>query len=278
MPQRGIETAIWTHLDFCDLAPGDKLLFLYLVTSFRNNSTGMYRVTLRQIAFDTGLPESEVEPALRRLAPMDIEWFPSEQVVWVKHFLRHQNHNNAKFLVRVAEDLQSMERFPHLLRRYLQSPEAASIPYRCPIDALPISESESESVSETETVSEGGMGETAPDGAAHIEDSGEEDALPEMTPMEDELRQLTSWGRFTMDDRAWLESFSRDYPDTIPRDVRDMATYWAANAKKHSKGQWKSRLRNWARIARRGGDNGHRGLPGNRPSGSLGRLAAKHTE
>jgi len=154
MPQRGIETAIWTHLDFCDLAPGDKLLFLYLVTSFRNNSTGMYRVTLRQIAFDTGLPESDVEPALRRLAPMDIEWFPAEQVVWVKHFLRHQNHNNAKFLVRVAEDLQAMERFPHLLRRYLQSPEAASIPYRCPIDALPISESETESVSETVSVSE----------------------------------------------------------------------------------------------------------------------------
>ena len=130
-----------------------------------------------------------------------------------------------------------------------------------------------------ESIGEGGMGETAPDGATTTEDSGEDDALPEMTPMEDELRQLTSWGRFTMDDRAWLESFSRDYPDTIPRDVRDMGVYWIARAEKdkkvkHTKAQWKQRLRTWSRIkAESGGGNGHQqrvyGQPGNQPSGAF---------
>jgi hypothetical protein len=126
---------------------------------------------------------------------------------------------------------------------------------------------------------EGGMGETAPDGAPTTDDLEEDNSLPEMTPLEDELRQLPSWGAFTMDDRAWLETFSRDYPDTIPRDVRDMGVYWIARAEKerkvkHSKTQWKQRLRTWSRIkAESGGGNGHQqrvyGQPGNQPSGAF---------
>jgi len=125
----------------------------------------------------------------------------------------------------------------------------------------------------------GGMGETAPDGAAHTDPSGEDDDLLEMTPLGDELRQLSGWGRFTMDDRAWLETFTRDYPDTIPRDVRDMGVYWLAKAEKdkkvkHTKTQWKQRLRTWSRIkAESGGGNGHQqrvyGQPGNQPSGAF---------
>jgi 5-methylcytosine-specific restriction endonuclease McrA len=118
----------------------------------------------------------------------------------------------------------------------------------------------------------GGVGD-APDGAtAPIEESGEDTTLPEMTPLEDELANLQSWGRFTMEDRAWVESVTADYPDTIPRDVRDMRDHWMAKAKKHSRNEWKRRLRTWLRKKRdfRGGNgNGHRGLPGNRYGGAF---------
>jgi hypothetical protein len=154
-----------------------------------------------------------------------------------------------------------------------------------PADAVPHADNPQTRVDKTreeKTIGEeGGMGGTAPDGAPTTKDSGEDDALPEMTPLEDELRQLPSWGEFTMDDRVWLEKFNSDYPDTIPRDVRDMATYWQGKAKKHTKGQWKTRLRSWARIkTERGGGNGHtsRGLPGNQPGGAFSRYQAQFEE
>lgn len=153
MPQRGIETAIWSHVDFCGLSPVEKLLFLYLVTSFRGNAAGIYRVTVRQIAFDTGLQEAEVEPAMRRLAPMDIEWFPESQTVWVKRFLAHQAHS-PQFLKRVGEDLEGMRRYPELVRRYIEYNTTVSIPYQYLIDAVPPSGSGSGSETVSESVSD----------------------------------------------------------------------------------------------------------------------------
>lgn len=146
MPQRGIDTGIWSHVDFCQLSPGDKLLFLYLVTSFRGNAAGIYRVTTRQIAFDTGLPESEVEAAVYRLQVMDIEWHRQSQTVWVKRFLAHQAHS-PQFLKRVADELEGMRRYPTLVKRYLEYNSGVSIPYQYPIDTVP--PSETETVSET---------------------------------------------------------------------------------------------------------------------------------
>jgi hypothetical protein len=148
---------------------------------------------------------------------------------------------------------------------------------RCPSAPSPTPTPIEQSLSIQELVL-GGMGETAPDGAPTTEDSREDDALPEMTPLEDELRQLPSWGAFTIDDRAWLETFSRDYPDTIPRDVRDCREHWVAKARKHSRNEWKRRLRTWARRkADFEGGNGHgakRGLPGNQYGGAFSDITA----
>lgn len=134
-----------------------------------------------------------------------------------------------------------------------------------PVDAIPHANNPQTRVEETigeKSRGEGIVRGEAPDGAEHTETFQEDNDLPEMTPLEDELRQLPAWGPFSMDDRAWLETFNRDYPDTIPRDVRDMGVYWVARAEKdkkvkHSKTQWKQRLRTWSRIkAESGGGNG----------------------
>ena len=118
----------------------------------------------------------------------------------------------------------------------------------------------------------------APDGAPPIEESQEDDTLPEMTPLENELANLKSWGRFTMDDRAWLEELSRDYPSALPVDVRDCRDYWMAKNKPHTRAAWKSRFRNWLKHKTEFGGNGNgpnrqgarqAGQPGNQPSGAF---------
>jgi hypothetical protein len=230
MPQRGIDTGIWSHVDFCGLTPNEKLLFLYLVTTFRGNQAGLYRITERQIAFDTGLDEAAIADMLPRLAVMDIDWMPETQTVWVKRFVHHQCHA-PKFLIAVAKNLEDMRRSPELVRAYLRFNDNLSIPYREPADNVSISESDqirSESVSES--VSE------APTGATSLDD---------LNPLEDEVANLKGWGPFTQDDRAWLEELLSDFKGTLPADIRDCRDWNMAHRKTHTKKQWKTRLRNW---------------------------------
>lgn len=270
MPQRGIETGLWSHVDFCGLSPEDKLLFLYLVTSFRGNAAGLYRVTLRQIAFDTGLCEHDLEDSLQRLSVMDIEWEARSQTIWVKRFLAHQAHS-PQFLKRVGVELAAMRHYPDLVMRYIEFNTGVPIPYQYPIYALPPSGSvsETESVSESETESD----DTAPSGALTPVE------CPDMTPLEDELRNLKGWAKFSMDDRAWLEELVKDYPSVLPVDVRDCRDYWLAKNKPHTRAAWKSRFRNWLKHKQDGfgGGNGPRqGLPGNRPGGAFKQYEAEY--
>jgi len=115
----------------------------------------------------------------------------------------------------------------------------------------------------------------APDGAStpgNIED---------MTPLEEALRDLKAWGKFTVEDRAWVRELLHDYPGAVPPDVRDMATHWVAKTAKHSKGQWKARFRSWvhrkeefaAKDAAAGAQR-RKAPPGNDYDGCLGRAAA----
>ena len=113
---------------------------------------------------------------------------------------------------------------------------------------------------------------TAPSGAPTSTE------CPDMTPLEDELRNLKGWAKFTMDDRAWLEELVKDYPSALPVDVRDCRDYWMAKNKPHTRAAWKSRFRNWLKHKQEGfgGGNGanqqgnkSRGQPGNQPSGAF---------
>jgi len=114
----------------------------------------------------------------------------------------------------------------------------------------------------------------APDGAPPTNNSSE--PLPDMTPLEEEIAELKGWGPFAMDDRAWLEKFLSDCPTALDSDVRHMGAHWYAKAEKdkkviHSKTQWKLRMRTWLKRKGmyEGGSNGHRGLPGNAPTGAF---------
>lgn len=137
---------------------------------------------------------------------------------------------------------------------------------------------EHSSLIEENRIEENRREEEASDDATPSTDieSSDSDSLPEMTPLEEELQELASWGRFTMSDRAWLEDVLADYPSALPRDVRDMRDYWYGRAEqdkkvKHSKGQWKQRFRTWLRRKGDfGGGNGNkRGVPGNQPGGAF---------
>jgi len=89
------------------LSPEDKLLFIYLWTNKHCNQAGLYEITLKTIAFDTGLP---LEISFR--TPI-ANWsrkspgIQSKNLIWVKNFLKRQCKSQS-FLIAAVKCLKAM--------------------------------------------------------------------------------------------------------------------------------------------------------------------------
>jgi len=136
MPKRTIDTELWCHPDFQKLPSPAKLLYIYLWSNCHCTASGLYRISLSTIGFETGLPE--INGALKQLEPLDVTWNEPTETMWVKKFLKHQAHS-PQFLQAVAKALELVSD-KTLVRRYLEYNNTLSIPYEYPTDTIPISE------------------------------------------------------------------------------------------------------------------------------------------
>jgi hypothetical protein len=102
---RTIDTQIWKDPWVADLCAPDKLLFLYCFTNDRSTPCGAYEIRKKDIAYETGLTEEQVEAGLERLHPK-VMWWPSARVILVTNFYKHQRANSSeKFAVAAAKSL-----------------------------------------------------------------------------------------------------------------------------------------------------------------------------
>lgn len=85
---RSVNTHFWQDGYSSTLKPVEKLLFLYLLTAPASNVAGVYEVTVRQIAFDTGLKESEVYGILGNFGKAGKVRYLNGYVILVNH---HKN-------------------------------------------------------------------------------------------------------------------------------------------------------------------------------------------
>ncbi|MDD5190033.1 MAG: hypothetical protein PHE50_03195, partial [Dehalococcoidales bacterium] len=106
MAERGFQTELWTDPFIQGLPPEAKLLFIYLWTNKHCNQAGLYEVTLKTIAFDTGLPQASLPALLKQLEPK-VAWYPEQNLIWVKNFLKRQCKSQS-FLVAAAKCLKSI--------------------------------------------------------------------------------------------------------------------------------------------------------------------------
>jgi len=96
MPERGFDTGFWTKPFVQNLSPHGKLLLAYLKTSVHCNQAGVYTITPSTIAFETGLPITEIPSLLESLEP-EVVWYSEENIVWVKPFFEEQA-KSSKFI------------------------------------------------------------------------------------------------------------------------------------------------------------------------------------
>ncbi len=110
--ERYIDTKFWDDNYIIKLTSVEKLIFIYFLTNPLTNICGIYEITTRRIAFDTGVMEAEIKTILKRFEQDDKIKHASNFII-IKNFTKYQK-NNPKInegiialLREVPEDLAS---------------------------------------------------------------------------------------------------------------------------------------------------------------------------
>lgn len=106
MAERGFQTELWTDPFIQGLSPEAKLLFIYLWTNKHCNQAGLYEISLKTMAFDTGLAQDSLLKLLKELEPK-VTWYADRNLVWVKNFLKRQCKSQS-FLIAAAKCLKNL--------------------------------------------------------------------------------------------------------------------------------------------------------------------------
>lgn len=87
--QRSFNTKFWDDEYIQNLDPIEKLLFIYFFTNPLTTMCGIYEISLKRGAFDTGIDKDMVEKVLKRFEE-DRKIFYINGWIFIKNFLNHQ--------------------------------------------------------------------------------------------------------------------------------------------------------------------------------------------
>lgn len=145
---RSVQTRMWREDEwFQDLDTDARLLFIYLFTNPSASISGIYRLPLRTMAFESGLPVQRVQQLLNQFAEQDKAYY-ADGVVWVVKMRDNQLPGKISTQVetRLNKDIASIPDC-ELKRRYL-------IAYGYPIDTVSIpftTDTDTDTVTDTDT-------------------------------------------------------------------------------------------------------------------------------
>jgi hypothetical protein len=89
---RSVNTHFWDDTYVVDLDPIEKLLFLYFLTNPLTNISGAYEISLRRIAFDTGIDSDMIVKILARFESAD-KMIYRDGWIFITNFIKNQSLN-----------------------------------------------------------------------------------------------------------------------------------------------------------------------------------------
>lgn len=125
---RQIHTHIWKDEWFLDLSPQEKLLFIYLFSNSSTNLVGMYKIALRIIEFETGLPIEFVKQALDKFSK-DGKVIYEDGYLLVVNMQKYNANSSPKVTARIQYELREIPDIPLKIRYF-----SSNIPYRYGMD------------------------------------------------------------------------------------------------------------------------------------------------
>jgi len=90
---RYVDTKFWIDTYVINLDPIEKLLFLYALTNHHTNIAGIYEISIKQIAFDTGIDKEMVDKIFNRFENDNKMLFLNGWLV-ITNFINYQKMNN----------------------------------------------------------------------------------------------------------------------------------------------------------------------------------------
>jgi len=101
---RYLNTYFWSDIYIQDLDPSEKLLYIYLLTNEFTNISGIYEISVRRIAFDTGIDRDMVIKIINRFE-VDGKIKYLDGKIAIKNFIKHQSLN-PKICKGIAKELK----------------------------------------------------------------------------------------------------------------------------------------------------------------------------
>ncbi len=128
--QRYVSTSFWTDPWVQSLEPEERYIYLYLMTGPRTNIAGVYEVTLKDMAHDTGYPIDTISKVIDRFQK-DKKAYYYEYHIILPTFPKHQKWNiKPKIKIGIESILRELK--PSVIE-FLKT-----IPYTYPVDKLTI--------------------------------------------------------------------------------------------------------------------------------------------
>ncbi|HUV55784.1 MAG TPA: hypothetical protein VMV84_00995 [Dehalococcoidales bacterium] len=248
MTERRFDDGYWDDPFVQSLSKDGKLLYAYLWTNKHCNQAGLFQITPSTIAFETKLIEADI-PELFQELNLKVIWYPAENLVWVKNFIKRQSISS-KFLVAVARCLNSINSNGAInaLINYNRERYALLIPYEDPIDRVSIP-----SISTSKSISKSNEGVRVVKGKGEIPPSESESEESLSVGDREVISIWRSVKRFSMPIEEAADLVARvrtEFPDI---DILDESKAWAARKLSESltpRSRPSSQIWNWMRKAR----------------------------
>ena len=134
MTYRNIDTSIWKDDWFLDLDPNEKLLFIYLFSNENTTLTGLYKINLKVIEFETNLSREFITATLDKFSAAG-KVYIENSIVWVVNLRKYNQSRSPKVDARIAWELRQIPDCK-LKATYLQTYSMVSIEYQYSTDSM----------------------------------------------------------------------------------------------------------------------------------------------
>lgn len=104
---RLINTKFWDDSYITTLDPIEKLLFLYFLTNTSTNICGVYEISLRKAAVETGIEKDMVAKVIKRFSK-DKKIFYQKGWICLKNFTKNQNQNSPTVKIGIEREIKAI--------------------------------------------------------------------------------------------------------------------------------------------------------------------------
>jgi hypothetical protein len=142
MKYRYVHVSFWTDPIVLEMTPEEKFFFLYILTNPYTTQSGIYEISKKVMAFETGYNLETIEKLLERFEKKGRILYDHEtNELYIKNWIKHNWSNSPKVIKAFIEDLQNVKS-TRILQAFLNSIsddiKAVLIEYGYSIDTLSI--------------------------------------------------------------------------------------------------------------------------------------------